>query len=529
MPQPPEPSPKEPGLRRPVIASRTGVVAASHPLAAAAGAEILAGGGNAFDAAVATAAVLTVVEPFLSSPFGFGAATLWAAGDGRMRALDFSAVLPEAWTPTPEASLRGPRAVAVGPALAGWQDLISAHGSRRFAEVLAPAIALAREGVPLVPSVARRLAAAAATLRGQPATAGSFADWAAIYAPGGHPLPAGAVLRQPDLADTLQAAAEGGAHALYAGALGEKIAAHLARLAGPEAAMTPDDIARISPGWGRPLHASYRDLEFHLPAPPCQAVRLLLGLKLLEAIDFAALPHLEGAPLDAIWRALRLAAMECTARDEEGLEAMLEEGNLARLAARLADPKPVEGPVGQARGTAPEGDGTALAVADRAGNLVSLTQSLGSPFGAGIVVPGTGICLNNALAWAGTASPGAPLPLPLAPAIATRAGAPVLALAPSGGFGACQILAQMLVRYVDDRLPLQQAVEAPRARLYDGRCVLAEGRLAVEALAARGHVLETAPDWAELAGEVQAVAREPATGVITGAADPRREGMAVAA
>ncbi len=523
--------------RRPVVASRAGVVAAAHPLAAAAGAGVLARGGNAFDAAVATAAALGVVEPFMSGPAGFGAATCWAAGDGRMRSLDFSPRAPLAWAPGAapprEARHIGPLAVAAGSALAGWCDLLSAHGTRRFAEVLAPAVTLAREGVPLVPSTAARINQALRERRDLP----GFDDWAAIYAPGGREVHAGQVLHQPDLADTLEAAGEAGPRLFATGAIAERIATHLAGLGG---VLTAADFAAVSPDWQRPLRADYRDLTLHVPAPPGQAFQLLLTLRLLEATDFAALERNGVAHLDAVWRAARLAAGERIALgspDAEAVETALGEENVARLRARLADPAPLEGPMEQAGGPAPEGHTTSLAVADRAGNLVALTQSLGAPFGSGIVVPGTGLVLNNALFWgeAATLQPGEGVGMPLAPTVATRAGRggpmPVLALGTPGSYGICPTLAQTLVQYRDFGLPLQQAVEAPRARLYDGRRVVAEGRLApetLEGLRAQGHVVVEGPAWTPLVGGVQAVARDPSSGIVTGAADPRREGLALA-
>src|SRR5208337_4887991 len=135
---------------RPTIASRHGVVAAAHPLAAAAGARILGRGGNAFDAAVATAAALGVVEPAMSGLAGLGMATCWVAGDRRVRTLSFWTAVPAEFPAGSAAPQYGPMAVAPPGNLAGWYGLLSAHGTRTFADVLAPAIGLARDGFPLV-------------------------------------------------------------------------------------------------------------------------------------------------------------------------------------------------------------------------------------------------------------------------------------------------------------------------------------------------------------------------------------------
>jgi gamma-glutamyltranspeptidase / glutathione hydrolase len=154
-----------------------------------------------------------------------------------------------------------------------------------------------------------------------------------------------------------------------------------------------------------------------------------------------------------------------------------------------------------------------------------------------VVVPGTGLCLNNALYWgehdpAATNAliPGRRLTSPMAPVIGTRDGAPVLALGTPGSYGICQTEAQALVQYLDFGLPLQEAVNAPRARLWDGRRVTAENRIAVlDGLRARGHEIESPEAWTTQVGGMQAVAIDPKRRVLTGAADPRREGYVAAA
>ena len=184
------------------------------------------------------------------------------------------------------------------------------------------------------------------------------------------------------------------------------------------------------------------------------------------------------------------------------------------------------------------GHTTSFSIADDEGNLICVTQSLGSPFGSGVVVPGTGVCLNNFLYWTevnpkspNRTKPGAELPICMAPTIATLDGKPVLALGTPGSYGILQTQAQAFVQYLDFGLPLQDAIEAPRARLWDGRFVQVEGRVApgvVAALKQRGHGAESFLDWTMKVGGMQAVALDPATGVMTGAADPRRDGYAVA-
>jgi len=171
--------------------------------------------------------------------------------------------------------------------------------------------------------------------------------------------------------------------------------------------------------------------------------------------------------------------------------------------------------------------------------MVCVTQSLGSVFGSGVVVPGTGICCNNFLYWADVnpkspnrAKIGEIMPVCVAPSIVTQDGKPVLALGTPGSYGILQTQPQAFVQYVDYAMPLQQAIEAPRARLTDGRAVLLESRVESKVhaeLRERGHDLTSGPDWTMKVGGMQGVAIDPETRVYTGGCDPRRDGYVVPA
>ena len=213
--------------------------------------------------------------------------------------------------------------------------------------------------------------------------------------------------------------------------------------------------------------------------------------------------------------------------------------------ARVRDCKPVIGPTEQWTPPAEpasaldESHTTSFSIADSDGNLVCLTQSLGSVFGSGIVVPGTGLCLNNFLYWADVnpkspnrVTPGGPLPMCMAPSIVTKDDAPVLALGTPGSYGILQTQPQALVQYLDYGLPLQQAIESPRGRLTDGQEVLLESRIEAEVqaeLRKRGHDVTTGPDWTMKVGGMQGVAVDRDTGILTGGCDPRRDGYCVQA
>src|SRR5438876_4920059 len=219
--------------RRPTIASTSGVVAAAHPLAAQAGARLLAQGGNAFDAAAATAAALNVVEPYMSGLAGQGLATCWVAAERRIKVLDFVPRVPLRFPverfKTRDELARGPLSVGVPGNLAGWAELVRAHGRKSLADALVPAIALARDGFPLVEFNVDEMNEHAPALKRYTAFHGEFAR---TYMGGSDRVEQGRVLKQPELARTLERIAAEGPRLLYGGALGQAIVAHLETLGG---------------------------------------------------------------------------------------------------------------------------------------------------------------------------------------------------------------------------------------------------------------------------------------------------------
>lgn len=522
--------------QRPTVSSLHGMVAAAHPLAAQAGAQMLAAGGNAFDAAVAVASTLGVVEPAMSGLAGMGVATCWIAKEGRVKVLDFMGRVPAEFPADRFTDIgqlnRGASSCGIPSNLAGWAELIDAHGERTLGDALEPATALAQDGFPMTDYTLDAIGRTSNEAAGQR----MFDEWRRTYTQA-----AGKVLRQPDLARTLEAiAADGPAH-LYDGPLGRSL---VDLVSGAGGCITSRDLAAVRPAWVAPLDAAYRGWSVHVPPPPSEAFQYLLTLRLLDGFDIARHPRGSAGHLDLVWRAIRIAAgvrVRCD-RSAASVAAVLSDESVGQLRARLSDGKPVEGvtehypdPISPG----PEQDHTtSFSVADRAGNVVCCTQTLGVSFGSGLVVPGTGVCLNDLHYFGDTnpespnaLRPGAPLGLPIAPSIVTRAGQPVLALGTPGGYGICQTQAQVLVQYLDYGLSLQDAVDAPRARLWNGTAVLAESRLdgAVAAdLQALGHEIEQPDAWSIRVGGMHGIAIEPATGVMTGAADSRRDGTPVA-
>ncbi len=530
--------------KRPTIASRHGMVAAAHPLAAAAGARILANGGTAFDAAAATAATLNVVEPYMSGLAGRGVATCYIAKEKRVRSLDFVAPIPLKFPidklSKREQLQRGALAVGAPGNLAGWCELVRAHGKKKLPELFAPAIAIARDGFQLIEFNLEEFQSAAPELATHKAL---HPEWSRVYTPGTGNVKKGFVLSQPDLAKTLEALANEGPGLLYGGALGQKLVDRLAELGG---CLTMEDLKAVKANWVDPVSVTYRGKQVHVPPPPCEGFQYLLTLRILEGFDLGKMKRNSTQHVDTVLRAIRLAAGVRIAEGVPSAQKLAEifsEGNVEQLRKRVRDGRPVVGPTEQwtmpAEPAKAESHTTSFSIADSEGNLVCLTQSLGSVFGSGVVVPGTGLCLNNFLYWADVnpkspnrVTPGGSLPMCMAPSIVTDNDAPVLALGTPGSYGILQTQPQALVQYLDFGLPLQQAIESPRARLTDGTEVLLEARIDKQVhdeLRALGHGITTGPDWTMKVGGMQGVAVDPATGIFTGGCDPRRDGYVVPA
>ena len=528
--------------QRPTIYSRSGMVAAAHPLAAQAGARLLLQGGNAFDAAAATGAALNVVEPFMSALSGMGSATAWVAAEKRVRILDFVPPIPASFKAerySKRSDLeRGAQSVAVPGNLAGWCELAARYGRKPLADIFAPAIELAERGFGLSEFGVAEFNEQAPLLRN---LSEHYENFAANYLPDGGPVKVGTLLRQPDLARTYTEIAAKGPDHLYCGELGERIVAHLARHGGT---MTMADLAAVKARWRDPLTASYRGYDIHVPPPACEGFQFLLSLRILDGFDLASLEKDGPEHLDLVYRAIRLAAGVRIASNNPSparLAEIMSDASVEALRARVRDGKPITGPTEQWVPQEKEDPAhtTSFSICDAEGNLVCITNSLGSPFGSGVVVPGTGLTLNNFLYWADVqpgspsrAKPGDELAMCMSPSITTRDGKPVLALGTPGSYGILQTQVQAMVQHRDFGLPVQQAIEAPRSRLWDGRRIQAENRISAETIAElkrRGHEIEPFDvGWTMRVGGMQAVAFDPETGLMTGAADPRRDGYVIA-
>ncbi|MBI1775522.1 MAG: gamma-glutamyltransferase [Proteobacteria bacterium] len=529
--------------KRPTISSIKGMVASAHPHASMAGVRLLRSGGNAFDAIAAVAAALNVVEPYMSGLAGMGMATCYVAKERRVRTLDFITRVPEKFNAKGlkrSDVARGPMAIATPGNLAGWCELVRAHGSKPLAEIFQPAIELARDGFPVTENNAGYIAQADAELKSYKAF---YGDWLKTYTDGKGGMPAGNILKQPDLARTYEAIAAEGPSYLHGGKLGREIVRHVQKLGG---VLTDTDFANAEPVWLEPLVAPYRGLKVHTLPPPSEGFQFLMTLQILDGFDLGTLEQNGVEHIDTVMRAIRLAGIERINNNNPPVAKLAElmgNGSIERLRARVRDGMPIAGPAEQFPEAEPALAGvdrehtTSFSVADREGNVVCITQSLGAGFGCGVVLPGSGVALNNFLYW-GELNPkgtnymrgGGALALPMAPSVSTRDGKPVLALGTPGSYGICQTQVQALVQHVDFKQPLQDAIDAPRLRLMDGREAWCEARVPEKVrseLIKRGHDIKTLEDYTMKVGGMHGVAIDQATGAMTGGADPRRDGYAL--
>ena len=522
---------------RPSIRANSGMVAAAHPLAANAGAEMLRRGGNAFDAVAATAVTLNVVEPFMSGLAGAGAATFLRAGTGEVACIDFIPPAPTGLNPMKmdgAVAMTGPLASCPPGNLAGWYELQNRYGKLSFPDVLQPAICLASDGYPVSKFFVAETVDQNDRIQDP--------EWHRVFEPDRGWKP-GDILKLHDLAGTLEKIAEQGVGYLYAGELGERLTRHM-QLVGGEIA--PSDLQAVEPLIETPIKATYRDRLIHVPPPPAESFQFLLALRILDSFDIESLGLLSAPHLDLVFRAIRIAAglrikhNRCSPKDAEALLA-----DVAAQVDRAGDGVPVVGPTEKWSGDADyiadaaKENTTSISVADAEGNMVCLTQSLGSAYGSGVMVPGTGVILNNFLNWTdldpaspNALQPGQRMAMCLAPSISTRNGEGILALGTPGSYGILQTQVQAMVGYVDFGLDLQAAIDMPRARMWDGKQIYLECRVphpvCVE-LSARGHDIILLPEFSWRTGGMQAVARDPESGALTGAADSRRDGAAAPA
>ncbi len=526
--------------RRSAVLATGGMVATSQPLAAQAGLDILRAGGSAADAAVATAAMLNVVEPMSTGIGGDCFALYYEAASGSITALNGSGRAPaalrlddlrrEGLTRIPD---RSAHAVTVPGTVMGWADLLQRHGRMTLADALRPAIDTAEQGYPVSPLIAHAWEVLKGVFRPE--------DAPHDFLPEGGAPRTGQIVRLPALARTLRALAEGGPKAFYTGPVADAIARRVQAAGGR---LTADDLGAHTSTWDAPISTNYRGVQVYECPPNDQGLAALLALNIAEGYDLAEMPAIDR--LHILIEAMRLGFADAAhyvadpAFAPAPLEGLLSKDYAATRRAMIQPGRAMQPPTyGKPEVSS---DTVYLTVVDEDGNACSFINSLYMGFGSGLVVPEAGIALQNRGALfsldaehPNRLEPGKRPYHTIIPALATREGALYASFGVMGGFMQPQGHLQVVSALVDGGYDPQAALDLPRF------CVMGEdagGQVALEegfdfatlaGLSARGHrVLPVAGHGRALFGGGQIILRDQDTGVLWGGSDPRKDGAAVA-
>jgi gamma-glutamyltranspeptidase/glutathione hydrolase len=526
---------------RPAVGTR-GMVSSAHPLATQAGLEILAAGGNAFDAAVAVAATLNVVEPMMSGMGGFGVTLLYDANKGTLRCLESSGRFPAATdadvfrAPTANylENRKGAKAVSTPGNANHWETLAKEYGKLPWARLLAPAIKLADDGFPISAHTARHIASEFP----------AFPEHAkSIYGKGGKPLQAGDRLVQKDLARSLRLLSAQGAKVLHGGELGEAVDKTMRAAGG---FLRLEDLKRNQAEWWDPVSIDYRGYKVAASPLPNNAWNGLYRLGIMSRFDPGKLGHNSTAYLHTYAEATKLAyaARLQFAGDRDNnpppLDRLLSEKHWALEAARIKPNRVL--PLKALLTPSPKGGSeeeytTHFVVADSQGNVVTSTQTLGMLFGSKVMVPGTGIWLNNSMQYCTFEPKGNPLDaIPgrrklagFCPMLVLRDGKPWIAIGSPGGHTIVQTVPQMVINMIDFRMDVQQAIAAPRLSFIEPDLTAVDDRVpgvVTAELVRLGHKVAV-----RRLGNAHGLAieydKEGHPERFTGGADPRGEGKAM--
>jgi len=535
--------------RRSETIARRGMVATSQPLAVGVGVDVLKQGGHAVDAAIATNAMLAVVEPMSCGPGGDLFAIIWNADVGAPVGFNGSGRAPHAMTRDLFGSRhleripdRGPLSWTVPGCIDGWFALHDRFGRLPMEDLLAPAIAYAESGFPVSPVIARMWQAAAERLRTDPGAAATFLL-------DGRAPDAGEVVRNPDLAASLRAICAGGRDAFYRGPIAERIVACAGSVGG---LIGPEDLDSHVSTWDEPISIEYRDRNIWELPPNGQGIAALQMLGILAGFDLSELER-GGAELLHLQIEAKKLAYEDRARyyaDPAFVDVPVDELISGEYAARrrrqivrsaATSRIPAGDPCLEA------GDTVYLTVVDEERNAVSFIQSIYHDFGSGIVPPGTGFALQSRGSLfhldpehPNTLEPGKRPFHTIVPAFVSRGGRPLLSFGVMGGDMQPQGHAQILVNLLDFGMDVQAAGDALRwrhvgsstptgQRMTDGGLVLLESGFAPSTFAglrAKGHRVESRP-YGPGFGGYQGIWLDEVNGVLRGGSESRKDGCAM--
>jgi gamma-glutamyltranspeptidase/glutathione hydrolase len=516
------------------------MVSSAHPLATQAGLEVLRAGGNAFDAAVAVAATLSVVEPHMSGPGGYGTIVVYDAKARAARFLNAGGRIPagvdpdvfRAPTPNYLENRRGAKSVSTPGNVNAWEALWKTYGRLRWPRLFDSAIRAADEGFAISEQTARHLKEGFR----------SFPEHArAIYGRGGEPLTAGERLVQKDLAKSFKRISEQGARVLHGGGLGRAVDEAVREAGG---FLTLADLKANQAEWWEPIRISYRGHEVVMPSPPANSFDALVRLGMMERFDPAALGHNSAAYLHryaevtkhGYWVRLKYAGDPDVSPPplRRLLSSAYLDEEVGRIDLRRARPFVPPAAFDEERS---QQHTTHFVVADRWGNVVSATQTLGNAFGSKLMPRGTGIWLNNSLAYSTFEPKGNPMDVHPGrrklsgdcPTLVMRGGRPWVAIGTPGGHSIGQTVPQMVINLIDFRMDIREAISAGRISFILPDLIGVESSIPATVrheLAALGHEVRVANALGNAHGLTIEYDGRGRPMRFTGAADPRGDGAA---
>ncbi len=463
-------------LDKPIMGTK-GMIAAGHPLAVQAGLRVLAGGGNACDAAIATATVLSVMMTDMMGPAGSGYALLWDAGKKELAAVDYNGVAPRATDPKlfdMEKKRRGILAPTVPGSLKGWEAIHKKCGTKPWGDLWQDAIDYAENGRALDQDSAFHI-------RRHVPELGIYEPWAKEFLVNGQPLPEGAIHVRKALAATYRQFAAQGSDALYKGAVGDRLVAFMKANGG---LITKEDLARYDVKWVEPIRTTYRGYEIRGAPPSSSAITWMQILNIMEGYDLKALKHNSAEYLHLFVEAAKRAYADAYRYNGDPafvnvpVDRLLSRAYAEDLRKEIA--KGVWGFKPQVTSFLhlPQTNTATshMAVVDRWGNAVSSTNTLGTFFGAGVVAEGTGLVLSNGMDWFDIdvniwtgERPGALVMAPgkrnrwtLAPGMIFKNGTLFMVVGGAGAESTMWGIAQPVVNVIDFGMDAQTALSAPR-------------------------------------------------------------------
>lgn len=518
--------------RRMAIYAKNGMVATSQPLAAQAGLEMLKKGGNAIDAAIATAACLTVVEPTSNGIGGDAFALIWAKGE--LHGLNSSGPAPQGISIEEVNKLgykkmpqHGWLPVTVPGTPAAWAALSENFGRLPFKELLVPAIRYAQEGYPLSPILAKYWKKALQKLR-DVFQGEEFQPWWETFTVNGEAPGVGEIWRSPAHAQTLELIAQSKAEEFYRGTLAEKIDAFSIKHGG---FLRKEDLAAYHPEWVTPIKINYRGYDVWEIPPNGQGLTTLMALNILRGFEFPGKDWVDTYHKQI--EALKLAFSDGQKYITDPrymkvtVEELLSESFALKRRKVFSDLALTPLP-----GTLPKGGTVYLACADNEGNMVSYIQSNYSDFGSGIVIPDTGIALQNRgrefsldRQHINALMPGKKTYHTIIPGFLTKGGEPIGPFGVMGAYMQPQGHLQVVMNTIDFHLNPQAALDAPRWMWHSDKTVYVEPHFPdhlAQALERKGHNIIKTIDENGF-GRGQIIWRNPQTGVLVGGTDPRTD------